>query len=385
MSDNERITSVIVDTNAFIVANSDFFGIKSSLLPSFFSVIKEKELKLLLHPILEKEIEKHIEDSSLYKDYQNLKNDLNKCEEMLKLAGCNDDKLISGICTYDVKQKLFQAFKESYSNSFVLSYPNPEKVFEGYFASRPPFAQSGKKKNEFPDAFVIESIKEYIEEHPNDILLIVTNDTDWKTAFEERSDVEICDTIDAAVKKINSIKCILDAKMLDLIFKSAYDDMVKDANLAVQCECYELRDFETIDDIDITNISIESISDIFTPLKITRESVLLKTEVALDVFGEAEIFDEENSVWDSEDREYIFREYADVKFKGKANVECEIEIAFDFDELESSWVRSFKFTNNGNIEILCDDIEMKKIDEDEMALRCLREDKGLPRKIQKTT
>ena len=48
-------------------------------------------------------------------------------------------------------------------------------------------------------------------------------------------------------------------------------------------------------------------------------------------------------------------------------------------------VRSFKFTNNGNIEILCDGLEMKKIDEDEMALRCLREDKGLPRKIQKTT
>ena len=119
--------------------------------------------------------------------------------------------------------------------------------------------------------------------------------------------MEICDTIDAAMKKINSIKCILDAKMLDLIFKSAYDDMVKDANLAVQCECYELRDFETIDDIDITNISIESISDIFTPLKITRESVLLKIEVALDVFGEAEIFDEENSVWDSEDRAYIFK------------------------------------------------------------------------------
>lgn len=119
--------------------------------------------------------------------------------------------------------------------------------------------------------------------------------------------MEICDTIDAAMKKINSIKCILDAKMLDLIFKSAYDDMVKDANLAVQCECYELRDFETIDDIDITNISIESISDIFTPLKITRESVLLKTEVALDVFGKAEIFDEENSVWDSEDRAYIFK------------------------------------------------------------------------------
>ena len=88
-----------------------------------------------------------------------------------------------------------------------------------------------------------------------------------------------------------------------------------------------------------------------------------------------------NSVWDSEDREYIFREYADVKFKGVAEAECEIEIAFDFDNLESSWVRNFKFTNSGNIEIECEDIDSKQIDEDEMAIRCLREDRGLPRKI----
>ena len=97
MSSSERITSVIVDTNAFIIANSDFLGIKSSLLPSFFAVIKEKEIKLLGHPILEKEIEKHIEDSSLYKDYQNLKSNLNKCDEILKLIGCKDDKFITQI------------------------------------------------------------------------------------------------------------------------------------------------------------------------------------------------------------------------------------------------------------------------------------------------
>lgn len=380
MNDNGRITAVLVDTNAFIVANNDFLGIKSSLLPSFFSLVKEKEVRLLMHPILEKEIEKHIEDSSLYKDYQNLKIYLNKCEGMLKRIGCKHDEFVPMICKYDVRQKLIDAFKQNYIDSLVLRYPKPEKVFERYFASNPPFAVSGKKKNEFPDAFVIESIKDYIKEHHNDVLLIVTNDNDWKLAFEQFNCIEICDTIDDAVKRIHHIKSILDSDMLSLIFKSAYKEIVESAHFLAQCECYELEDYEIIDELDVSSIIVQSISDIYTPLKITRESVLLKTEVELNIAGEAEIFDEENSIWDSEDRDYIFREYADVTFDGIARVECEVEIQFDFDELESSWVKSFKFTNSGNIVIQCDDIEMDRINEEEMALRCLREDKGLPRK-----
>lgn len=382
MINNERLTSVIVDTNAFMVANSDFLGIKSSLLPSFFSAIKEKELKLLIHPILEEEIKKHIEDSSLYRDFQNLKTDLNRCEEMLKVAGCNNPELISKLCDYDVKQKLFQAFNDNYCDSYTLQYPNPEKVFARYFAATPPFSATGKKKNEFPDAFVIEAIKDYIYNHQNDVLLIVTNDNDWKSAFEGLSNIEICATIDEAVKRINTIKSILNPTMLDVIFEFAHDDIVRESQLAALCECYDLNDYEIIDDLDIANISLKSISDVFIPLKITRESVLLKTEVILEVVGEAEVFDEENSVWDSEDREYIFREYADIKFKGVAEAECEIEIAFDFDNLESSWVTNFKFTNSGNIQIKCEDVDSKQIDDDELAIRSLREDRGLPRKIK---
>ena len=69
MSVDERITTILVDTCAFRDANSDFIGISSMLLPSFFSVIKEKDILLLTHPILEREIEKHIEDSGMYVIY----------------------------------------------------------------------------------------------------------------------------------------------------------------------------------------------------------------------------------------------------------------------------------------------------------------------------
>ena len=38
---NERITMVLVDTSAFTEANSDFIGLNSSLLPSFFDAAYE--------------------------------------------------------------------------------------------------------------------------------------------------------------------------------------------------------------------------------------------------------------------------------------------------------------------------------------------------------
>lgn len=380
MSENKRLTSVIVDTNAFVKANSDFLGIKTSLLPSFFDVIKEKEINLLTHPILECEIEKNIEQSSLYQNHLKLKSQLVKCKDILEYSGCIDDEHISAICDYDIKSTLFETFKAFYSEAEVLNYPNPEIVFKSYFNALPPFASSGNKKNEFPDGFVIESIKHYINEHPNDILLILTNDTDWKLSFKYEDNVEICENINEAIKLINGMDCILDSSMLNEIFNSAYEELIRDALWHADCECYELKDFESIDDPEIKYIAVESINEFFTPLKITREAIILKTEVTLKMSGTAEIFDEDNSVWDSEDGEYIFREYADIEFEGVSEVECEFQINYDFDNLESIGIEKFKFTNFGNIEIECEDVITKLIDDDELAIRCLREDKGMPRK-----
>lgn len=57
-SSSERITMVLVDTSAFTEANSDFIGLHSALLPSFFNATTEKGIVLLTHPILDKEIQK---------------------------------------------------------------------------------------------------------------------------------------------------------------------------------------------------------------------------------------------------------------------------------------------------------------------------------------
>lgn len=102
----EEISLVLIDTSAFTRANSDFLGLNNSLLPSLFEAIKEKGIKLLSHPILDKEIQKHIEDSSIYKEYQSLVKNLNKCDRVLKLAGCYDEELIKKLVNLTSKRKL---------------------------------------------------------------------------------------------------------------------------------------------------------------------------------------------------------------------------------------------------------------------------------------
>jgi len=371
INDNVRITTILVDTCAFQHANSDFIGIYSKLLPSFYAAIDEKKMLLLTHPILEKEIEKHIEDSGLCKNYQDLLYYINKCSNVLKHANCSDKQLFAKISKYDIKHQTFKAFKEYYKNAVSLNYPDPELIFNLYFSAKPPFSEVGKKKNEFPDAFVIEATKQYIEEHPNDVLLVVSKDRDWNDSFVDLDEVIMCESIDEAVTKINSIESILSEEMLSEIFRGAYDDILSEAEDCAMRECYELDDYEFIEDLEVDSLETQEVEDIFVPLKISRDMMLIKTVVSIKVSGHGAVFDEERSIWDSEDKEYMVRMYSDIEFTdGYAEIECEIRIIFDFDDLEhSAQVDSFKLNNIGNIRISSDNIKIVPIDEDEMAMR----------------
>lgn len=382
IDDSNRITLVLVDTCAFRDANSDFLGISKMLLPAFFQTVEEKGIVLLTHPVLENEIKKHIEDSSLYREHQILLAQLRKCNETLKRFECGDDDLFSKISELAIQDKLFDAYQHHYQNAVRLGFGDPSTVFALYFDGKPPFTVSGKKKNEFPDAFVFDATRQHMERHPNDILLVVSKDNDWKTAFEAMDNVVICKSVSDAQTMISHIDSILSQEMVGQIFHGAYQEMVKDAQLRIECECFELSDYETITELEIETVKIESISDAFTPLKITRDSLWLSTDVKVKVSGHAEVFDEDSSFWDSVDNEYLFTVYAEVNFTdAEVEVECEVLISFDFDDPENTaQVVSFKLLNPGNICIDCRDATVCQISEDEMAMRALREDKGYPRR-----
>lgn len=109
--------------------------------------------------------------------------------------------------------------------------------------------------------------------------------------------------------------------------------------------------------------------------------ILISSTLRLKVSGRAEIIDDDASIWDNEENDYIYIEYADIKFAdGYAEVQCEIGITFDFDSPEdTSQVDSFKLISIGGIPVICKNVNLMSIDEEEMAIRCLREDMGMRR------
>ena len=170
--------------------------------------------------------------------------------------------------------------------------------------------------------------------------------------------------------------------MLIKIFNGAYAEILSEAQRCAELEDYYLDDYELYDELEIDSVQVVKVEDSFVPLKISRDMILIKTIANVRVAGYGEVFDEDRSVWDNEDKEYFIIEYSDIDFDdGEAQIECEISIKFDFDNLEeTARVDSFKFNNRGYICVSCLNAEITPIDEDEMALRCLREDKGYGRR-----
>lgn len=361
---SEKITMVLVDTSAFIEANCDFIGLHSALLPSFFSASTEKGIVLLTHTILDKEIQKHIEDSSIYKEYQKLVTQLRKCKDVLILAECNDVGLFNKIELFDIKAKTYETFMQNYSEAIRLGYPDPEIVFDKYFSAEPPFSATGKKKNEFPDAFVIEAAKQYLTDHPNEILLVVSRDGDWEKAFSHMDNVVICNSISDAVITINKIESVLSEKIITELFRSAYQDMIAVVQFSAECECYGMSGYEFTEDFEADRIEVTCINDSIVPLKITRSSLLIKAEATISIDGHGIVLDEDSSIWDKEDGAYIYSVYADMSVTdGEAKVECEIELDFDFDDPAGTvQVSRVKLNNRFDIEIIGGNVELTSID-----------------------
>ena len=136
----------LIDTNIFIRNNSDFIGIRSTKLPSLFDTLRQKEITLLQSDIIDREVKKHISESTLVKESIRLKEIWNKNLRLLEHYNIKtDDPLL----TADIEKDLFDAYLKEYAHSIHLDYPLVKDVMEDYFESRPPFSSTGDKKHEF--------------------------------------------------------------------------------------------------------------------------------------------------------------------------------------------------------------------------------------------
>lgn len=394
------INTAIIDTNIFIKNNSDFLGIRSSTLPLFFEQLRSKGITLLQSDILDQEVKKHIEDSSLVRRVSELKKKLRENEELLKYYEIGSKLAIDEI---NIAQDLYSAYKNNYTSAITLHYADPKEVFNRYFLSMPPFSETGKKKNEFPDAFVLSSIMSYLQEYSESRLLLISDDKDWENTIKEFNQIVICKGIDDAMKLLEQDESILPIRFIYKILEANAQELNQIAEDEFEVEAFgtEKYDFEEGPEINkIYSSEVNCDPDIVTALKITHDKIIIKTLASCLMDGEGTVFDEDRSVWDSEDREWFIYAYTQIGFKRAiAETECEIQISYDMEKIgnlkfietldekellhlmaNASQVDYLKLTNSGDIELDLDPnyIEAVPLDDDDLAHKALLEDKGYP-------
>lgn len=368
------IDAVIVDTSALQAYQFDFAGWTSQILPSFFNILSERSIRLLNHYVLDCEIQKHISESEVIKKLVGLSQTFNRNKDFLKLINISADDAIEKLRSLDIENVVLQEYMKYYSCSYMLPFTDPERIFKAYFSSEPPFSSTGEKKSEFPDAFIIDAVKEQLLKNTGMNILVVSSDNDWKDALEQLERVVFCTSIDQAMQTIQDSD-----KILPLIS----DNMTRILSAIAQeaeKECFSNSEFSIVDEVEVDKVTTVQIDNII-PLKIADSTILFKCTALLHADGFVRVIDEERSYYDREDDRYLFVCYSDINFQNaEAKVECEIQIRSSFEDNNSDFlVESVKILTKYAIDLAIEDAvtSIDELSEEDLALEVLREDMGL--------
>ena len=155
---------VTLDTNIFDANKFDFS--KDSTLELLVNYVESGKIKIVLSNIVIKEVEKHVIKSSdnICSAFRELRKKVSDIvsEGLLEQIGINKNMLFLDKKEY--QQKFLEAwrkFLESLKPEILgLSFVKLDDIIRDYFEVNPPFENNEKKRKEFPDAFIVNQIRE---------------------------------------------------------------------------------------------------------------------------------------------------------------------------------------------------------------------------------
>ncbi|MCA5577318.1 PIN domain-containing protein [Enterocloster clostridioformis] len=346
--------NVTIDTNIF-EANKFDFGTDSTM-SLLVKNVQNGKIKLVLSNIVISEVEKHIcrRVDNVCGKARKLRNEYLDIlpEQYLTDIGMGIYVQIPDKKTIHQKAKdIFAKFLEDCKvERLDTGSINLEEILEDYFAVRPPFENSEKKKKEFPDAFIAEEIKKRFG--GDEIVAIVSQDNGFKKACTNSKNHlffsslgELFNTLSkneeeyiAALELIKNnndsiiqtIKGMIDDSCVEVHGLSYDQDGIADGydydeTYLEHCYLSGMR-LHIIDDID---------EDIITA------SLWIHGNMAVNCYFK----DFDNAPWDSEEKEYVWVEEKHILEKHNVRFACRIELNSKTEEIR---VLPFKIVLGGD-------------------------------------
>lgn len=204
----------------------------------------------------------------------------------------------------------------SRTSTYIIPYSeltDIKPIFDKYFQEAPPF-HSGKKKNEFPDAFVLGLLDAYCEHKGLPKIIVLAADKDfanYASTYLDYKDYKQYVTEKSAEQDIlSNIKQLLNNKKDE--YRSIIEEDLSEA-LNDEAIYYNILQSTEINDIEIDSIDLDLKTDDFSIISQTDEYYILEVPLEISFVVDVEYIDYSYATYDKEDNQWYNEELAHFK------------------------------------------------------------------------
>lgn len=315
--------ALFLDTNIYDAANYSFGN------PQFDKVKQltdDGNVLLLINSVIEGEVNSHIS--------KRITDAVRVVNKALK------DRVFSALRYDEIYQNRVQAFdiediKQHVESDFCTYLENcgvqrittnnidVEQVISDYFTGNPPFEE--KKPDEFKDALAVKSILKYCAEHIEDtILCVVSKDKGFIKAFENKPVLTFHDLN----VFLSMMTTVLDTRVLKLksfIDAGNADDEIEEG-LKAEIEGIQFSSIELPDEFEISEINDIEYKLLYIH-SMDPSTAIIEVEVQAIVKAWSNTVDEDQSYFDKEDWQYLWK--VEIEKEETHQISFEAEITLD--------------------------------------------------------
>jgi len=189
----DKPITVFIDTSIF---KKHGFSVNKTMFNTFRSLCQSNKIQFLSTDITQSEIESNILQS--IKELKTAFKKIEKENRIIETIGGQTykefiDKKSTAEMLSDIKKDIDTFFEECNIQIINASEQSGGQIFNDYFSKAPPFGE-GKKKHEFPDAFVLSALKGFFPEKNKNIIAVST-DKDFKSFCENEDKFKYFETL----------------------------------------------------------------------------------------------------------------------------------------------------------------------------------------------
>lgn len=336
--------TITIDTNVFDSVKYDMSD--GSKLQILLKHVKDGKVKLVLSDIVLEESKTHLERitrslcASIRKNRADLLNIAS--ENMISTVGLETHIVIPDKDSIiENANKQFENYIQNLGAEILdVSSVDISEIVDDYFHIRAPFERGEKKRKEFPDAFIVNQIK---QRFPNDdSVLIISNDKGFLKGCLRYNNYKTMNSLDELFKEISNH----DMRYTQVIEKLRFlegkiNGTIRDYILRTECISVAgvSHDNEgVVYGHEYSETILHSIGKVSHRLHVIDDIDEEKALITLSCRGNIDMDcyyeDYDNAVWDSEEKKYIFLRTVHLLEKHSPNFVCRIRINLKDEEIE---------------------------------------------------